>query len=143
MFVEHAEPPAPGEVHDGESDTGLSIRAFLPLQSPITRTRLKEYHGPATIFDTHIVCLRPDNATTLRLRYKKGIGRSTVQDPVISGHVASSLQGRRFGTSPTARFFCEYPTPPGFAATAAKWPTSLCAKQSTVGFSVSLCYSAN
>ncbi|KAJ2997715.1 hypothetical protein NUW58_g569 [Xylaria curta] len=41
-------------------DTGHTYRAFLPLTDEQERANLREFHGPADILDTRVVCLSPD-----------------------------------------------------------------------------------
>ncbi|KAI0449663.1 hypothetical protein F5B21DRAFT_34790 [Xylaria acuta] len=44
---------------DSVKDTGPSLRAFLPIVSPETRTSLQTYDGTADVFDTRVFCSRP------------------------------------------------------------------------------------
>ncbi|KAG4431006.1 hypothetical protein IFR05_013514 [Cadophora sp. M221] len=44
------------------TDTGLSLRALLPLSDRQDRVSLKEYAGSATVLDTRVVCVSPDAA---------------------------------------------------------------------------------
>jgi hypothetical protein len=57
-FAEYTEPPH-AEDQDGVSDTGLSMRAFLPLEPRKIRESIINYSGIATVLDTRIVCMRP------------------------------------------------------------------------------------
>ena len=63
VFAEYHE-DAP-ETPDGVSDTGLTLRAFVPLQVQQSRAQLKDYSGRATVLDSRVVCMRP-NLTTER-----------------------------------------------------------------------------
>ncbi|KAF4828171.1 hypothetical protein CGCTS75_v007609 [Colletotrichum tropicale] len=56
-FAEHSEAPIDGE---GVDDTGLTVRAFLPLPSSDTRELLFGFKGMARVIDSRVVCLRPD-----------------------------------------------------------------------------------
>ncbi|KAL5316380.1 hypothetical protein ACEPPN_015425 [Leptodophora sp. 'Broadleaf-Isolate-01'] len=58
IFAEYHEDPP--ETPDGVSDTGLTLRAFVPLQSQQSRAQLKEYEGRATVLDSRVVCMRPN-----------------------------------------------------------------------------------
>ncbi|KAE9364718.1 hypothetical protein N431DRAFT_431530 [Stipitochalara longipes BDJ] len=58
IFAEYHE-DAP-ETPDGVSDTGLTLRAFVPLQSQQSRTQLKDYEGRATVLDSRVICMRPN-----------------------------------------------------------------------------------
>ncbi|KAN0099798.1 hypothetical protein V8E51_013573 [Hyaloscypha variabilis] len=58
IFAEYHEDPP--ETPDGVSDTGLTLRAFVPLQSQQSRAQLKDYSGRATVLDSRVVCMRPN-----------------------------------------------------------------------------------
>ena len=126
LFAEYAEPP-PTTAADGVTDTGLSIRAFLPVASSADRGLLREYNGPSTLFDTRVVCMRPDPASThLRFRYihdPAGVGDTF---PLLTGHVSSSLSARRFTGAAKIDFNCSYSSPPSFEELE-EWPVTLCA----------------
>lgn len=47
-------------LEDGVSDTGSTLRAFLPLATSAERTRLHSYSGDATVFDSRVVCMPPN-----------------------------------------------------------------------------------
>jgi hypothetical protein len=44
---------------DGISDTGMTLRALLPIVSQETRSMLQSYKGQATVFDSRVTCIRP------------------------------------------------------------------------------------
>ncbi|KAF1985930.1 hypothetical protein K402DRAFT_404727 [Aulographum hederae CBS 113979] len=55
-FLEYKEEP----VHqEGVSDTGITVRGFLPLPSQSSWKSLRYYRGSAAFFDTRVVCSRP------------------------------------------------------------------------------------
>ena len=56
MFAEYSEDPFVGE---GVLDTGMAVRALLPLPSETTRSLVRNYTGPATLFDSRVACMRP------------------------------------------------------------------------------------
>lgn len=60
-FAEWAENPK--ETLNSVKDTGPSLRAFLPILSPETRTSLKTYEGIGDVFDTRVFCSRPNSIT--------------------------------------------------------------------------------
>ena len=62
MFAEYAENPFLGE---GVVDTGMTIRALLPLPSEQLRSLVRNYTGPATVFDSRVACIRPSVNITL------------------------------------------------------------------------------
>ncbi|KAE9366524.1 hypothetical protein N431DRAFT_278583, partial [Stipitochalara longipes BDJ] len=55
MFAEYSELPA---VQDGVSDTGVSLRAFLPLGVQ-ERQLVRNYSGKALVLDSRVTCQRP------------------------------------------------------------------------------------
>jgi hypothetical protein len=55
-FAEYSEPPASGEAF---VDTGVTMRALLPFQDRGQRTALRQYSGPASVFDARAICVRP------------------------------------------------------------------------------------
>ncbi|KAK4444025.1 hypothetical protein QBC34DRAFT_476004 [Podospora aff. communis PSN243] len=55
-FAEYSEPPASGEAF---VDTGVTMRALLPFQDRDQRTALRQYSGPASVFDARAICVRP------------------------------------------------------------------------------------
>ena len=58
-FAEHNVPPI---FRDGLDDTGVSLRAFLPISSQPTRENIQEYRGMARVFDARAACVRPNLA---------------------------------------------------------------------------------
>ena len=58
--------PAFAEYHQDSADvpgdtidTGLSLRAFLPIQTQEQRSMLRNFSGRATVVDSHVRCVRP------------------------------------------------------------------------------------
>jgi hypothetical protein len=58
-FAEHSVKP-PTTTRDDIVDTGISLRAILPLENQEDRTTLMRYQGNATVMDTRVVCVRPN-----------------------------------------------------------------------------------
>ena len=58
MFAEFSETATPYQDNSIE-DTGMTLRAFLPLSSEQTRSLVRNYTGPGTVFDSRVVCMRP------------------------------------------------------------------------------------
>jgi len=56
-FAELAERPVLAE---GISDTGSTLRAYVPFGSEIDRGNLRNYSGVATVQETRVVCVRPN-----------------------------------------------------------------------------------
>ncbi|OAP60093.1 hypothetical protein AYL99_05095 [Fonsecaea erecta] len=57
-FAEYHEPPAQ-DLPDGVDDTGLTLRAFLPVVNQQTRSMVASWDGVATVLDARTVCIRP------------------------------------------------------------------------------------
>lgn len=55
-FAEYTEPAASVE---GAQDTGLSLRALLPITSAERREKIQNYSGKATVVDNRVFCARP------------------------------------------------------------------------------------
>lgn len=68
-FAEYSEDPY---VAEGVSDTGLSLRAFLPFTSGTARSLLSSYIGIATVVDTRVTCIRPGHFKALVEPYSEG-----------------------------------------------------------------------
>ncbi|KAL9105727.1 MAG: hypothetical protein Q9187_008665 [Circinaria calcarea] len=64
-FAEYQEEAS--ESPDGVSDTGLTLRAYLPIADQESRFHLRNYSGKATVIDTRVICMPPEwNNETLR-----------------------------------------------------------------------------
>lgn len=61
-FAEYSEPPYEA---DGVSDTGVTLREFLPFSTAQNREKLKSYKGNSTVLDARVTCQVPqiENAT--------------------------------------------------------------------------------
>ncbi|RYP68616.1 hypothetical protein DL771_006588 [Monosporascus sp. 5C6A] len=55
MFAEYSEPPI---MQENVSDTGLSLRAFLPFSAQ-ERPLIRNYSGKALVLDSRVTCQRP------------------------------------------------------------------------------------
>ncbi|KAL8716636.1 MAG: hypothetical protein Q9225_006047 [Loekoesia sp. 1 TL-2023] len=56
-FAEYHEDPT--DLPDDRVDTGLTLRAFLPIQSQQERSMLRDFSGRATVLDSRVQCVRP------------------------------------------------------------------------------------
>ncbi|MCJ1231672.1 Mitochondrial outer membrane protein iml2 [Toensbergia leucococca] len=56
-FAEYHEVPSAPQPDN--SDTGLTLRAFLPLSGQDTRSMLRNFSGLATVLDSRVQCMRP------------------------------------------------------------------------------------
>lgn len=63
-FAEYHENPS--DAQEDRSDTGLTLRAFLPLSGQEARSSLRNFSGLATVLDSRVQCLRP------QLKLEKG-----------------------------------------------------------------------
>ena len=96
-FAEYSERSS---VEDGVDDTGLSIRAFLPITPETSRDIVKNYTGMATLFDTRVVCMRPE------------VSEIQIEMSMIPGWSRLNLTGR-IGTNMTAPRFHKTSQPNG------------------------------
>ncbi|OAP64567.1 hypothetical protein AYL99_00539 [Fonsecaea erecta] len=58
-FAEYSENKAIHETVDGVHDTGIVMRAFMPVTQKSPREMLRSYEGKATVLDSRVVCARP------------------------------------------------------------------------------------
>ncbi|KAH7018495.1 uncharacterized protein B0I36DRAFT_388692 [Microdochium trichocladiopsis] len=57
IFAEYSEPPQ--SVADDIDDTGLTIRALLPIKEKTDRERIRLFRGTAKMIDARVTCVRP------------------------------------------------------------------------------------
>ena len=121
VFAEYSELPTPYQ-DDSISDTGMTLRAFLPLASEQNRTLIRNYTGPATVFDSRTICMRP----LINVVEIASLGNFDEQSLAgIAGimEVVSNAPGVYNVAGPTA-FACPFIFSPGKGAT--EWPVSVC-----------------
>jgi hypothetical protein len=139
-FAEFSEQPS---IEDGVSDTGLSIRAFLPIGPEASRDLVKNYTGMATLFDTRTVCMRPEvsEIQVEALMYRLGSGPSLN----LVGRVGTNMTAPRFNRTARADastlnpFNCTYAIrpdslnalSPSSYAKSHDWPLVLCGLEIT------------
>lgn len=82
-FAEYSEPPY---MADGVSDTGVTLRAFLPFGTAQTRENLKSYNGKATVLDARVTCQVPQiqNATVDSMNRFRGSLAATRHTPRLA-----------------------------------------------------------
>ncbi|KAK3938502.1 hypothetical protein QBC46DRAFT_317605 [Diplogelasinospora grovesii] len=85
-FAEYSESPF---VANGVSDTGLTLRAFLPFQTAQDRETLHEYSGPTTVLDARVTCQIPSF-----IKETVSMSGNTI---VLEGNVAASRHTPRLG----------------------------------------------
>src|SRR3569833_1996551 len=76
-FAEYVNDSEPLLVGPHIDDTGSTLRALLPFQTGAERSSLRNYTGPALVFDTRVTCFSP-NITLL--------GFNTTADIVYTGY---------------------------------------------------------
>jgi hypothetical protein len=59
-FESFAEYTEEGANEDGLDDTGLTLRAFLPVATQQDREAIQTYQGLARVFDASVSCARPE-----------------------------------------------------------------------------------
>lgn len=88
-FAEYSEPPY---IANGVSDTGRTLRAFLPMKTVDLRDNLKSYKGNATVLDARVTCQVPTlNSATISV---PSTGGDLFQ---LNGTVAASRETPRLG----------------------------------------------
>jgi hypothetical protein len=85
-FAEYTEDPV---VSDGISDTGLTLRAFLPYADPTRRQQLHSYSGQTTVLDARVTCQVPQ-FENFSMNYQGGF-------LVMVGFVRATLSTPRLG----------------------------------------------
>ncbi|KAF2847315.1 hypothetical protein T440DRAFT_521079 [Plenodomus tracheiphilus IPT5] len=99
-FAEYADNNTSSNIAD-ISDIGNSLRAFLPISDPQTRSMLYRYEGPAPVIDTRVVCVRPN----ITLTSLEGMITGSVS---ISEDILVQVPG--LAANGTSQFSCGYPT---------------------------------
>jgi len=112
-FAEYSEvpvQPAPAEERRFQ-DTGVTYRAFIPLPKE-AREQLRQYSGPATVLEAHVVCVRPT------------IPRFAISSPEIDGHPQILFANLTYSLTTPAALQSIQPFSLNFTKSAAK-PRSL------------------
>jgi hypothetical protein len=89
VFAEYAEGMV-GNGSSGISDTGLTMRAFLPIDSQGNRSSIHVYNGPATVVDSRVVCVRP-NITNLGTHLAPFEPDRPFPAPILHGNISIPL----------------------------------------------------
>jgi hypothetical protein len=117
-FAEHAEDPVKG---DGISDTGMALRAFLPVGTEQSRSVLRDYTGPATVFDSRVTCVRPSIDVTAFEVYANFSGQTLAY---INGTaVASRSTPQMVDITAGPNFNCDVVFPPDNTS---EWAITMC-----------------
>lgn len=135
-FAEYSEAPF---IEDGVSDTGLSLRAFLPYSAAQSREDTYSYDGRTTVLDSRVTCQLPDlegetvQAEGNDMLYLVGSVRATRTTPRL-GNVTIKLVPRANGSgyesiyNASVPFFCIAPTASKQSETNStdQWRTTVC-----------------
>lgn len=90
-FAEYREPPV---LQDGTSDTGVTLRAFLPFDNNTRRAQLHSYSGRTTVLDARVTCQVPSFSNlTIQVLYGAA---------VFSGFVRATRYTPRLGNATLA-----------------------------------------
>lgn len=101
IFAEYAEPVLTNG-SSGISDTGLTLRAFLPIDSQGNRSSVHKYIGSATVVDSRVVCIQP-NITISGVEmteYGKSTGSASLS---VLGNVSVPIDLQEEATSSRVR----------------------------------------
>lgn len=90
VFAEYHEDIGGNTTEDGVSDTGLTLRAFMPLQDQQSRSLLKSYSGRATVLDSRVTCMRP-NLTAASVHVGQSYGFLALTGALKAAFNASQL----------------------------------------------------
>jgi hypothetical protein len=144
IFAEYAE----GMVENGSagiSDTGLTIRAFLPIDDQGNRSSIHVYNGPATVVDSRVVCVRP-NITNLGTHLPPSVPNRVFPLPMLHGNISIPLDlvqkasdSRISPMRPSEKFNCSisdgiYPTYQDLRYHPSDWYLSICQFRQTGNF---------
>ena len=90
-FAEYSESPY---VHEGVSDTGVTLRAFLPFSAAQDREGVQEYMGRTTVLDARVTCQVPAlEDETVQMTVTSGYSL------VVRGSVRASRSTPRLGNA--------------------------------------------
>jgi hypothetical protein len=138
-FAEYHEDVADSTQQDGISDTGFTLRAFLPLQDQQARSNIRSYNGIATVLDSRVVCMPPNMTNhslhliedTMALGGQVTAASNTTNLFFESGNGAESNQTWENRTP--AQFKCVLPL--ALSPTSLQdWRLSICQPTTTTGY---------
>jgi hypothetical protein len=109
-FAEYHEQPS-GNLIDGVDDTGLTLRAFLPIVNQQTRSMTASWDGLAAVLDARTVCIRPalleprvhyaDQALGFETGFTIDLGSHSPEELGLEA-ISAPLSGCPFGNCPEA-----------------------------------------
>jgi len=119
VFAEYAESPSPYQDATGISDTGMALRALLPLPFEQNRTLVRNYTGPGTVFDSRVICMRPE-INIFQLAYFANYPLA-VFDGIIE--ITANAPGV-YNVDNATEFECTFVFPPDEGTT--EWAVAVC-----------------
>lgn len=76
-------------------DTGITLRSFIPFDTPLERMSIKEFEGISTVLDARVVCIRPKIHDGLGVAITQEFGwtlnGSLIPEVASSGMILSDL----------------------------------------------------
>lgn len=120
-FAEYSEPPYEAE---GVSDTGVTLRAFLPFSTAQSRENLESYKGKSTVLDARVTCQVPQikNATfDWDSRFRGAIAATRNTPRLANVSLGKGSTGRGMGVHFDCSINWIYD-----ASTHPEWPVKLC-----------------
>lgn len=123
-FAEYFEPPY---VADGVSDTGLTLRAFLPFKDLQDRETLQEYVGSSTVIDARVSCQVPyltGGMVSLNGTNDRVIVDGALTPTRYTPRLANATYSSNY--SSTTPFSCAAPL---LSDDGSQWPLSFCQLQ--------------
>jgi hypothetical protein len=142
FYPTFAECSGPPFIAHGISDTGMALRALLPIVPQETRTMLQFYDGQATIFDSRVTCVRPYlniNGTQIA---PGSLGTSVVEVTGMVGAAVDAPQVRNYSymsgvpSLTGVPFSCRVGTRPGYwqlGGNQTGWQLSVCKLSPEIG----------
>lgn len=133
-FAEYSEPPYEA---DGVSDTGVTLRAFLPFGTAQARENLESYEGSSTVLDARVTCQVPqiknaiadsESKESLRFRGSLAATRNTPRLANLNFDQGSDAKGpasKGVQTDGSRDFDCAM-APKLRSSTNPQWGISLC-----------------
>ena len=107
-FAEYHE--VPSDAQEDKSDTGVTLRAFLPVPGQEARSSLRTFSGLATVLDSRVQCLRPQ-LTLEKAHFADG-------SLALNGSISAS-------GSPSTNFSCVLPEPLSDGNTSDEWQIAI------------------
>ena len=115
-------------VDDTVFDTGVTLRALLPIASERARSFLSDFSGLATVFDSRVVCLRP--LIRAEIQISQLYHTLTLVGKLRPSHNVSGLV-LNFSD---AGFNCSVAEPLGVVYFTPEWMTTLCRLDTNIGY---------